>query len=124
MTDSNPAAQPVNYGAPRNESGVSVVRDQFESSLIAMHVEAGMPVEDALTFLEVGVMGYTSVYTKAAWWAWQASRQAVVVELPREVDQFADDDPGRRAFSLHTNTAYRECKRAIESQGLRVGVAK
>jgi len=51
---------------------------------------------------------------------WQASREAVVVEMPRDIDQFADDDPGRRAFSLHTNTAYRECRRAIEAQGLKV----
>ena len=52
--------------------------------------------------------------------SYQASREAVVVELPRDIDQFADDDPGRRAFSLHTNTAYRECRRAIEAQGLKV----
>jgi len=52
--------------------------------------------------------------------AWQASRAAVVVELPKEVDQFADDDPGRRAFSLHTNTAIRSCRAAIEAAGLKV----
>lgn len=54
------------------------------------------------------------------WEAWQASRAAIEVEMPRDVDQFADDDPGRRAFSLHTNTAYRECRKAIESLGLKV----
>lgn len=53
-------------------------------------------------------------------WAWFASRESMVIELPRDVDQFADDDPGRRAFSLHTNTAYRECRKAIESAGLKV----
>jgi len=58
--------------------------------------------------------------TAEAWVFWQASREAVVVEMPRDIDQFADDDPGRRAFSLHTNTAYRECRRAIEAQGLKV----
>lgn len=52
--------------------------------------------------------------------AFVASREALVIELPRDIDQFADDDPGRRAFSLHTNTAYRECRSAIESQGLKV----
>lgn len=56
------------------------------------------------------------------WVCWHASREAVVVELPRDIDQFADDDPGRRAFSLHSNTAYRECRRAIEAQGLKCEV--
>ncbi len=63
---------------------------------------------------------YVCQATEDRWYAWQASREAVVVELPRDIDQFADDDPGRRAFSLHTNTAYRDCRRIIEAQGLKV----
>jgi len=63
---------------------------------------------------------YIYGFVRDSWNSWQASREAVVVEMPRDIDQFADDDPGRRAFSLHTNTAYRECRRAIEAQGLKV----
>lgn len=85
------------------------VREQFEAWAIAR----GQSV------LRQGA-GYAAERTGMAWLCWQASREAVVVELPRDIDQFADDDHGRRAFSLHTNTAYRECRRAITAQGLKV----
>lgn len=64
--------------------------------------------------------GYNEIEVHTAWLGWKASRESMVIELPRDVDQFADDDPGRRAFSLHTNTAYRECRKAIEAAGLKV----
>ncbi|RFQ00017.1 hypothetical protein D0O09_20065 [Pseudomonas putida] len=57
------------------------MRAEFEAALVAMHAATGMPECDARSFLEVGSNGYTSVYTKAAWWAWQASREALVVDL-------------------------------------------
>lgn len=49
---------------------------------------------------------------EGAWWGWQASREAVVVTLPRitghEYDPLADAE-------------YREgCREAIEAQGLKV----
>jgi hypothetical protein len=61
--------------APRNANGESVERAKFEESLVAMHMATGMPEDDARSFLEVGSMGYTSTFTKAAWWAWQESRK-------------------------------------------------
>ena len=47
-----------------------------------------------------------------------AALDAVEIKLPPEVAQFADDDRGRRAFSLFTNTAIRSCRAAIEQTGL------
>ena len=52
-------------------------------------------------------------------WGWfNAALDAVEIQLPSEVAQFADDDRGRRAFSLFTNTAIRGCRSAIESTNL------
>lgn len=85
------------------------MREQFEAALVAMHVATGMPECDARSFLEVGSNGYTSVYTKAAWWAWQASREAVVVELP-DVCECCYTAPEAAAAFIE----------AIEAQGLKV----
>lgn len=85
------------------------MREQFEEALIKMHMDHGsMPENDARSFLEVGSNGYTSVLTKAAWWGWQASREAVVVELPINVSG------GLYSIALE------DCKRCIEAQGLKV----
>lgn len=92
-----------------------LMREQFEAAIVAMHVGTGMPQEDALTFLEVGSNGYTSVYTKAAWWAWQASREAVVVELPSAIES-----PPYACFQSGWNDMRGEAVDAIEAQGLKV----
>lgn len=49
---------------------------------------------------------------KAAAWAWQASREAVVVELPAR--------KGESTRGNGFNEALAECRAAIEAQGLRV----
>lgn len=64
----------------------------------------------------------TNVYA-AAWWAWQASRQAVVVGLPSKGEPFYVADI--KSFSLHNegrNKALDECCAAIEAAGLRCEV--
>lgn len=95
-----------------------LMREQFEAAIVAMHAGTGMPQEDALTFLEVGSNGYTSVYTKAAWWAWQASREAVVVELP---ERAPNDDPYcGEPWDCGYNLALDESREAIKAQGLKV----
>ena len=60
-----------------------LMRDEFEKAVVSMHVSHGVPPEDAAAFLEIGSNGYRSVSTKSAWWAWQASRECLVVELPK-----------------------------------------
>lgn len=44
-----------------------------------------------------------------AWWGWQASREAVVVELPQQYGVNRD-----------WNQAIRYCHQAIEAQGMKV----
>ena len=53
----------------------------------------------------------------AAAWAWQASREAVVVELPKEVsrEEFEDE-----SMANGFNVALQNCREAIEAQGLKV----
>ena len=59
-----------------------LMREEFEQAVVNMHVSHGVPPEDAVAFLEIGSNGYRSVSTKSAWWAWQASRELLVIELP------------------------------------------
>lgn len=58
------------------------MRKEFEQAVVNMYVSHGVPPEDAAAFLETGSNGYRSVSTKSAWWAWQASRECLVIELP------------------------------------------
>ncbi|WP_281690778.1 hypothetical protein [Pseudomonas sp. PARCl1] len=54
---------------------------------------------------------YDNYWVEMVWWAWQASREAVVVELPSPSGIAAD---GMGAFAA--------CRHAIEAQGLKVEV--
>ncbi|MCQ1992498.1 hypothetical protein NNX13_21995 [Pseudomonas sp. Eb3] len=54
---------------------------------------------------------YDTYWVEMAWWAWQASREAVVVELPQP---FVGDD-----FTMYDG---KEIIEAIEAQGLKVEV--
>lgn len=65
--------------------------DEFEKAVVSMHVSHGVPPEDAAAFLEIGSNGYRSVSTKSAWWAWQASRDHLVIELPDRFDEHYQD---------------------------------
>lgn len=55
----------------------------------------------------------------AAAWAWQASREAVVVELP-EQRAVPDRDCWARTNGLGFNNALKESRQMIEVQGLKV----
>lgn len=54
-----------------------------------------------------------------AWWGWQASREAVVVELPSE-DTCRTSTSKEEAVQEAYNHALGECRSAIEAQGLKV----
>lgn len=65
--------------------------------------------------------GYRSFATHQAWWAWQASRATLVVELPPKISEFNTDENGfvNPAAAEH-DEAIDDCRAAIESTGVRV----
>ncbi|MEX5363469.1 hypothetical protein WCE03_16760 [Pseudomonas guariconensis] len=56
---------------------------------------------------------YGNRIVEGMWQAWQASREAVVVELP-------DRDVEQCAYSLGFNSCLKQSRAAIEAQGLKV----
>lgn len=56
-----------------------------------------------------------------AWKVWQASRAALVVELPEKISQYNTDDDGfvNPAAAEH-DEAIDDCRAAIEAAGVRV----
>jgi len=60
--------------------------------------------------------GYVEAEIDAAWQAWQASRAALVVELPERISKesgYSEDDE-------YYNLALDHCRSQIESTGVRV----
>ena len=96
---------------------IEKMREEFETALIAMHVESGLPVEDARSFVERGGNGqYTSLGSKGAWWAWQASRASLVIPVIGTATDYPDDsEPGARYW----NNARDEQIALIRSEGLK-----
>lgn len=71
---------------------------------------------------------YKNPVMQKMWEAWQASRQAVVVELPELSGITNAEDVDGSVIVPRIDQAYdqaiHECHEAIEAQGLRVGVRK
>ena len=69
---------------------------------------------------------YASSHAQAAWWAWQTSRNAVVIELPPPYPtpsepEFADDE--RQMDAYHAANGMRHViLKIIEAAGLKVKV--
>jgi len=99
---------------------IEKMREEFEEALIAMHVSTGLPRSTAKAMVEVKCNGqYASPSTMGAWWAWQASRAAIEVELPVE-DDTRCDTVAEEARQEAYNQGVGECRFAIESLGLKV----
>lgn len=87
----------------------SKVREEFEAACRKHAEDAGFDEYDYGFERSSEDSGcYADSHTQAAWWAWQASREALVIALPREV-------------SLRSPTEVRDMiKHHIESLGLKV----
>ncbi|MBN6789876.1 hypothetical protein JRG49_06430 [Pseudomonas fulva] len=84
------------------------MRDAFEVALAKQAAEDGFAKPSLRRNKNNG--DYVDPFEQAAWWAWQASREAVVVELPKFEDYPASMERDMRE-SLRS---------AIEAQGLKV----
>lgn len=78
---------------------MSQIREQFEARFPVPPGVAWSDEHQNYGWVKKSAFQKTITY-RALWTGWQASRESLAVDLPRDVDQFADDDPGRRAFSL------------------------
>ena len=94
-----------------------LMREEFEQAVVNMHVSHGVPPEDAVAFLEIGSNGYRSVSTKSAWWAWQASRERLVIELPEP--RVARGYGEQVAEALGFNDGINYCEEAIHAAGVK-----
>lgn len=88
------------------------MREQFESAWRARYPEHG---EIALKRSGLDPEDYCNTRVKDAWWAWQASREAVVVELPSPMDA-----PPYASYEGGWNDMRDEAVDGIEEQGLKV----
>ncbi|MCQ0168456.1 hypothetical protein DN388_15980 [Pseudomonas sp. S12(2018)] len=64
---------------------------------------------------------YRNQHVQRYWLGWQASREAVVVELPPKISAHNTTEGGFiRPEAEHYDEAVDDCREAIEAQGLRV----
>lgn len=92
------------------------MREEFEAAVRAhQKAKLGIDEETMDAILErTSRGGYASIWLQGAWWAWQASRAALEVELP---------DTVANTGTLTSNAVLsykRECRVAIEAAGVRV----
>ncbi|WP_346399941.1 hypothetical protein [Pseudomonas syringae] len=88
------------------------MREEFEAACTKHAIEAGYPEHDhGFDRHSEDRNCYSDTHTQAAWWAWQASREALVIELP---DQYKYADPGEAVHAIS------DCRAAIEAAGVKV----
>ncbi|QXI45124.1 hypothetical protein HU734_010305 [Pseudomonas wayambapalatensis] len=63
---------------------------------------------------------YRNQHVQRYWLGWQASREAVVVELPEHKDDSGFQPTAWDHHDHGFNEAIEECRKAIEAQGLKV----
>lgn len=85
----------------------SQMREQFESQFVEEYVRV---LGEGARELATHALAANSPVVSMSWWAWQASRAAVVVQLPATGTLLT---PG-------WNQGVRACGEAIEAQGLKV----
>ncbi|MEE4463882.1 hypothetical protein V2S84_17535 [Azotobacter chroococcum] len=86
--------------------GQDKLRAEFEAAMNAEAEAGGYEVDWSRS--EVDAERYANPAVRSAWWGWQASREAVVVELPQP---FEGDD-----FTMYDGD---ELRAAIEAAGIR-----
>jgi hypothetical protein len=97
---------------------IEKMREEFESAFRkeggGYYGEATRAAMDVV--LERGSDGiYRSILARGAWWAWQASRAAIEIELPKIVDkEWANTHAERSAM----RDAIGLCKKRIEAAGI------
>lgn len=90
------------------------MRAEFEVAFRAQFGFGATDVRDSNSEEGAALMG-------AALWAWEASREAVVVELPnRAAEAYREEFDDVEGGSFNEAAYIRDVRKAIEAQGLRV----
>ncbi|WP_332774232.1 hypothetical protein [Pseudomonas sp. ESBL1] len=90
------------------------MRDVFEVALAKQAAEDGFAKPSLRRNKNNG--DYVDPFEQAAWWGWQASREAVVVGLPEAHKPAPEDD--ERWHNVR-NSTIAACRRAIEANGVK-----
>lgn len=96
------------------------MREQFEAAYLAESTRRnGRTYPSVLTRGDDG--NYIIPSVQSAWWAWQASREAVVVDLPnRASEAYCEHFDDVEGGSFNEAAYIRDVRKAIEAQGLKV----
>lgn len=89
------------------------MREEFIRAYRRLLIAEGMKVQESRFEVRDGEFAHRE--TAIAWWAWQASREAVVVELPSAIES-----PPYACFQSGWNDMRGEAVDAIKAQGLKV----
>ncbi|KRP59061.1 hypothetical protein [Pseudomonas trivialis] len=85
------------------------MREEFEVWAISDAAECGMDLDFRFEAVAGWYLGRSGKHMNLAWAAWQASRDALAIDLPQQSGANRD-----------WNQAIRYCQQAIEAAGLKV----
>ncbi|WP_161892269.1 hypothetical protein [Pseudomonas juntendi] len=96
------------------------MREQFEAAYAAKSTARnGRFCPEVLTRGDDGEYMIPSV--QSAWWAWQASREDVVVQMPdRAAEAYREEFDDVEGGSFNEAAYIRDVRKAIEARGLKV----
>lgn len=97
------------------------MREQFIKAYRSLLAAEGMMIQEKRFEWRDG--GFVHRETSIAWWAWQASREAVVVHIPnRASDAYREHFDDVEGGSFNEAAYIRDVRKAIEAQGLKVAL--
>lgn len=89
------------------------MREEFEAAVMARMMESGfLAIEVKVEMLGRDGEGYSDPSADAYWHYWQASRAALVVELPRKIGE------GNTKIRQDRNKTIDKCREAINAAGV------
>lgn len=105
----------LDYPYPLPErTAASTLREQFEAAYQAACLARPIPRFDPTVFAKDHCGDYVNSLVQSAWWAWQASRKAMVVDLPRPFMSGYTESGNCPATDLYS---FDDVKSAIEAAG-------
>ncbi|MHB2048886.1 hypothetical protein [Pseudomonas sp. VEM90] len=94
------------------------MREQFEAAFVEEEVRL---LGEGFRSSALHMVEQNTVNVRSAWWAWQASREAVVVELPnRAAEAYREEFDDVEGGSFNEAAYIRDVRKAIEDRGLKV----